>query len=145
MGSIPGLGRFPGGGNGNPLKYSCLENPMDREAWWATVHGASKSQAQLSNLAVAHIHIYTFFYWVVCFFVIEPHELFAYFADELFVSSFICKYFLPFCGLSSYFVYGFLCPGRLPFMWVCFKERFVALKNKLKILFLVCWPHPGAR
>ena len=43
-------------------------------------------------------HIYTFFYWVVCFFVIEPHELFAYFADELFVSSFICKYFLPFCG-----------------------------------------------
>ena len=36
-GSIPGLGRFPGGGNGNPVQYSCLENPMDREAWWATV------------------------------------------------------------------------------------------------------------
>ena len=51
VGSIPGLGRFPGGGNGNPLQYSCLENPMDREAWWATVHGAAKSQAQLSNLA----------------------------------------------------------------------------------------------
>jgi len=37
--SIPGSGRYPGEGNGNPLQYSCLENPMDRGAWWATVHG----------------------------------------------------------------------------------------------------------
>ena len=44
MDSIPELERFPGGGNDNPLQYSCLENPMDREAWWATVHGATKSQ-----------------------------------------------------------------------------------------------------
>ena len=43
-GSIPGLGRSPGEGNGNPLQYSCLENPMDRGAWWATVHGVTKSQ-----------------------------------------------------------------------------------------------------
>ena len=41
--SIPGLGRSPGEGNGNPLQYSCLENPMDRRAWWATVHGVAKS------------------------------------------------------------------------------------------------------
>jgi len=40
--SIPGLGRFLGGGNSNPLQYSCLGNPMDRGAWWATVHGVSK-------------------------------------------------------------------------------------------------------
>ena len=39
MSSVPGLGRSPGEGNGNSLKYSCLENPMDRGAWWATVHG----------------------------------------------------------------------------------------------------------
>ena len=39
LGSIPGLGRSPGEGNGNPLQYSCLENSMDRRAWWATVHG----------------------------------------------------------------------------------------------------------
>ena len=44
MGSIPGLGRAPGEGNGNPLQYSCLENPMDRGAWQVTVHGAAKSQ-----------------------------------------------------------------------------------------------------
>ena len=43
-GSIPGLGRSPGGGHGNPLQYSCLENPMDRGAWRATVHGVAKSQ-----------------------------------------------------------------------------------------------------
>ena len=41
-GSVPGLGRSPGGGHGNALQYSCLENPMDRGAWWATVHGVPK-------------------------------------------------------------------------------------------------------
>ena len=44
LGSIPRLGRSPGEGNGNPLQYSCLENPMDRAAWWATVRGVAKSQ-----------------------------------------------------------------------------------------------------
>ena len=43
-GLIPGSGRSPGGGHGNPLQYSCLENCMDRGAWWATVHRVSKSQ-----------------------------------------------------------------------------------------------------
>ena len=43
LGLIPGLGRSPGEGNGNPLQHSCLENPMDRGAWWVTVHGVSKS------------------------------------------------------------------------------------------------------
>ena len=49
-GSIPGSGRSPAGGNGNPLQSSCLENPMDRGAWWATVHGVTKSQTQLKRL-----------------------------------------------------------------------------------------------
>ena len=44
MGSIPGLGKSPEEGNGNPLQYSCLENPMDRGVWWATVHGVTKSR-----------------------------------------------------------------------------------------------------
>ena len=51
VGSIPGLGRSPGGGHGNPLQCSCPENPMDRGAWWATVHGAAKSCTQLSDWA----------------------------------------------------------------------------------------------
>ena len=48
-GSIPGLGRSPGEGNGDPLQYPGLENLMDRGAWWATVHGVAKSRARLSN------------------------------------------------------------------------------------------------
>ena len=42
-GSIPGMGRSPGGGHGNPLLYPCLQNPMDRGAWWAAVHGVAES------------------------------------------------------------------------------------------------------
>ena len=49
-GSIPGLGRSPGEGNGTPLQYSGLENPMDRGAWWATVHGVTESWTRLSDL-----------------------------------------------------------------------------------------------
>ena len=49
LGSIPGSGRSTGEGNGNPLQYSCLENPMDGGAWWATVHGVAKSRTRLSD------------------------------------------------------------------------------------------------
>ena len=49
LGSIPALGRSPGVGIGNPLQYSCLENPTDRGAWWATVHGVAESQTGLST------------------------------------------------------------------------------------------------
>ena len=48
-GSIPGMGRSPGEGNGNPLHYSCLENPMDGGAWWAAVHGVAKSRTRLRS------------------------------------------------------------------------------------------------
>ena len=58
-GLIPVSGRFPGGGHSNPLQYSCLENPMDRRAWWATVHGVAKSQTQLSKKHnILHILLY---------------------------------------------------------------------------------------
>ena len=49
LGSVPELGRSLGKGNGNPLQYSCLENPKDRGAWWATVHRVAKSWTQLSD------------------------------------------------------------------------------------------------
>ena len=56
LGSIPGLGRSLGEGNGYPLQYSCLEKSVDRGAWWATVHGVTKSQTRLSDFPV-HFHI----------------------------------------------------------------------------------------
>ena len=55
-GSVPGSERPPGGGHGNPLQYSCLENPMGRGAWWGTVHRVAKSQTQLKRLNT-HTHL----------------------------------------------------------------------------------------
>ena len=52
VGLIPGLGKSPGGGHGNPLQYSCLEKPMDRGTWWATVHGVPQSQTPLKRLSM---------------------------------------------------------------------------------------------
>ena len=54
LGLIPGSGRSPGEGNGNPLQYSCLENPMDQGSWWATVHGVTESQTRLSDFTSLH-------------------------------------------------------------------------------------------
>ena len=59
-GSIPGSGQSPGGGNGNPLQYSCLENPTDGGAWWATVHGAAKNWTWLSNYSREGHHFKSF-------------------------------------------------------------------------------------
>ena len=57
LGLIPGSGRSPGEGNGTPLQYSCLENPMDRGAWWAAVHGVARSRTQLSDFTFTfHFH-----------------------------------------------------------------------------------------
>ena len=61
VGSIPGLRRSPGGGHGNPVQYSCLENPMDRGAWWARVHRVAKSGTQLKLLST-HARVVRFSY-----------------------------------------------------------------------------------
>ena len=55
--SIPGSGRSPEGENGTLHQYSCLENPVDREVWWATIHGVAKSWTRLSNLVHAHAYV----------------------------------------------------------------------------------------
>ena len=57
-GLIPGWGRSPGEGNGYPLQYACLEKSMDRGAWWATVHGITKSRTRL-NSSHTHTHTHT--------------------------------------------------------------------------------------
>ena len=57
LGLVPGSRRSPGEGNGNPFQYSCLENSMDRGAWWATVHGVTKSQTRLSDGACKYQYV----------------------------------------------------------------------------------------
>ena len=58
LGSIPGLRRPPGGGQGHPLQYFCLQNPTERRAWWATVHGVTKSWTQLwSNSSLQELQV----------------------------------------------------------------------------------------
>ena len=63
-GSVPGLGRSPGEGNGNPLQYSCLENPMDGGAWWAIVHGVAEldtTEVQLQyNKIITYVYIHKY-------------------------------------------------------------------------------------
>ena len=62
--SIPESGRSPGEGNGKPLKYSCLENPMDRTVWWATVHGVTKSdKTEQLTLTLFQYWQKTLFFW----------------------------------------------------------------------------------
>ena len=71
VGLMPGSGRSPGEGNGNPLQYSCLENSMDRGAWWVTVHGVAKSNTSLKSLSTMHtqIYVYTFMHTHTCIFM----------------------------------------------------------------------------
>ena len=57
MGLIPGLGKSPGVGNGNPLQYSCLEDPMDTGTWETIVHRVAQSQTRLKQLSITHMHI----------------------------------------------------------------------------------------
>ena len=85
VGLIPGSGRSPGIGNGNPLQYSCLENPMDRGTWWATVHGVAKSQTRLSDYTHTHTHTHRYEWSYYRFLV------WGLFSVDLFLS----LYFLP--------------------------------------------------
>ena len=75
-GSVPGLGRSPGEGNGTPLQYSCLENPMDRGARWATVHGVTKSRKWLSDFT---LHIYTLLLYTHTHIHMYTHKLSLFF------------------------------------------------------------------
>ena len=92
LGSIPGSGRSPGEGNGNPLQYSCLENPMDGRVWWATVHGVAKSRTRL------HFHFH-FLGFRVCHTDLEGKEKTSRESKSVFLESHQIKY--PCCGISQ--------------------------------------------
>ena len=114
-GSIPGLGRSPGEGNGYPLQYSCLENSMDGGAWWATVHGVAKSWIRLSDFSL----FLSCSYWLflssfmkdvfissifTCLLITELKEFFLCSECQFFVKILGCKYQLIVCDLPSRFL-----------------------------------------
>ena len=73
---IPGSGRFSGVGHGNPLQYSYLENPMDRGAWWATVHRATKNRTQLKQLSThTMVHLKCLGYLIGLFVCFSPNQI----------------------------------------------------------------------
>ena len=102
LGSVPGSGRSPGEGNGNPLQYSCLENPMDRGAWWATVHRGTKSRTRLSDFTLVSTNFYVM---MMC--CLDHSQ--AIFCSALTCASLMHRCFM-FRGL-------FLGPSRCPFMF----------------------------
>ena len=95
MGSVTGSGRSPGGGHGNPLQYSCLENLMDRASWWATIHGVTKSQTCLKQLSMHAVDIWIFKGCGPC-----PQNSFRCMFYELNVISFIMWRMLQSCNAS---------------------------------------------
>ena len=104
LGSVPGSGRYPGEGNSNPLQYSCLENPMDRGAWWATVHGVAKSRTRLSDLTL------TF-----CFQLISQFLRFIHVACSLF--------FLLLKSILFIWIYNILYIHLLLNIWIASKSE----------------------
>ena len=90
VGSIPGLAKSPGEGNGNPLQYSCGENPMDRGAWWATVYGVAKSQTWLKWLST-HRCLFCLAEFII---LPSPSHLSAF-------SSYFTPLSLPVCSLTQ--------------------------------------------
>ena len=117
--SIPGLGRCPGAGNGNPLQYSCLRNSMDRGAWQDTVHGVAKSWTQLSTTRVIMIWPQLFvskFISFLLYLLLDSHVNFLHFSFAVLFD--ICSLLLlvfPYIVLSSRIPWSpSLCVQTLP-------------------------------
>ena len=112
-GSIPGSGRSPGEGKGNPLQYSCLENSMDRGAWWATVYGITKSWTRLSDFTFflsimklnIRLHVFSDVCWVFCFSLLW----FFLFLDSYFYIGFFKNWFVEILYVLWRLILSWLC------------------------------------
>ena len=131
-GSIPGSGRFPGGGHGNPLQYSCLENPKERGTWWPTVHSIAKSWIPLQQLSTTEIH----HVYKMHFLTFKPFSecLFVCFSQLLF----ICLWPESLCNLSKH-TKGRNVVERTPFysQWKCVLMLSFNLKGEIRCHFSV--------
>ena len=124
MGWIPGLGRSPGGGNGNTLQYSYQGNPKDRGTWWATVYWVAKNWTQLSMNTHTHTHTLV----LLC----SPHQRVKYHLLYSFPGTITSDNIIPLC-LPSLTLFSFL--YKYIFLYFPFKNRIKlskAIQNKLK-------------
>ena len=112
LGSIPRRERSPGEGNGNPLQYSCLENPMDGAAWWATVHSVAKSRTRLSDFThslywFSRFHIYVLIYdicfcfWLTSLSITDSRSIYISTNDPVLFLSWLTNIPLYICTISS--------------------------------------------
>ena len=147
-GSIPVLGRSPGGGHGNPLQYSCLENPMNRGAWWAAVYKITKNQTQLKQLSMQHVQCHIYF---LCFLFLwyQFSVLFLYFWFDLF-DFFLDKFdlrYISFIYLSKEWALNWCFQGFLSLFMTflilnlgccCFSSSYRCMVRLFEI-FLLLW------
>ena len=105
---IPGLGRSPGEGNGNPLQYSCLENPMGGEAWYAAVHGIAKSWTRLSDFTYSLTYLPTCIisYYSLIFLVLSPISIMTL------NTNFIAYHIVLFCDVLGILILCFVVFSR---------------------------------
>ena len=124
LGSIPGLVRSPGEGNGTPLQYSCLENPMEGGAWWATVHGVAKSRTQLSDFTFTLLNAISYF----------MRQLSG-------LNEFICAKYLEQClpciPLDSYYTVSCFSNIKTLTLLFCFPELESKLHQGMAIVHLI--------
>ena len=122
-GLTAGLGRSSGRGNGNRFQYSCVGNPMNRGTWWATVHGVTKSQTQLSDQACVHVCSMLKYLW--------------YLKQAIYFQMFLWTYFSWGCGIGVLMLYNNL----LNLLSVCFlilPETYLLILLLLFILYFSC-------
>ena len=127
MGSSPGSGRSPGEGSGNPVQCSCLENPMDRGAWWATVHGVANSWTRLKQFSPQPIHFcYHLPHWQPFEAIFSQCQFINHQILEIYTwSSFFSLVYLPH-SLRGYFKYN------LEIWWVQFQTTSIKANITIK-------------
>ena len=112
------LGRSPGEGNGNPLQYPCLENPMEGEAWWATVHGATRSQTRLSGFTSLHLFRlhWVFSSWVILYCLFE---CLIFLMDTKYYKFCFAEYWILYILINNPELYFGVQLGYLESVWRC--------------------------
>ena len=132
MSSIPGLGRSPGGGHGNLLQYSCLENPMDRDAWFATVHRVEKSWTRLKQLST-----HSTFYKYVCVYKYTHTHTHTHTHTWIYKHTHIYIFFYRYFSLLDYSVQLFSHVWLFETPWTAACQASLCITNSWSLLKLV--------